>query len=67
MTLSLDPVEAVGLQTTVAQHLDDLGVLLTGLFEDQFSFVALVLVFTSPPVLSSLSYTTTESSIPGTS
>ena len=59
VALSLDTVKTVGLQATVAQHLDHLGVLLTGLFEDQFSFVALVLVFTSPAVLSSLSYTTT--------
>ena len=57
VALSLDAVEAVGLQATVSQHLDDLGVLLPVLLEDELPFIALVLVLASPPVLASLSCT----------
>ena len=58
VALSLNTVEAVGLQAAVPQHLDDLGVLLPVLLEDELSLVALVLVLTPPSILPSLSYTT---------
>ena len=54
MALSLNAIEAVCLQSTVAKHLYDLSVLLPVLLEDKLAFVALVLVLTPSPVLSSL-------------
>merc|ERR1711997_227427 len=53
---SFHPVEAHCLEASVAQHLCHLGVLLAILLEDQLSLQALVLVLSSPPVLSSLSF-----------
>lgn len=55
MRQTLLTVEAHSLQTAVAQHLDDLGVLLPILTEDQFALVVVVLVLSTSPVLTTLS------------
>lgn len=47
-------VEALGLETAVPQHLDDLGVLLPVFTEDQLALVVVVLVFATSPIFSSL-------------
>jgi hypothetical protein len=47
-------VEALGLQTTVSEHLDDLGVFLAFLFEDEFALFVVVLVLTPTSVFTSL-------------
>ena len=55
VTESLDSVKTHRLQSAIAEHLGDLGVLLAVLFEHQLSLVSKVLVLPSPPVLPSLS------------
>ena len=47
-------VEALGFQTTVSEHLDDLGVFLAFLFEDEFALFVVVLVLTPTSVFTSL-------------
>jgi hypothetical protein len=47
-------VEAESLQTTVAEHLDDLGVLLAILLENEFTLLVVVLVLTTTTVLTTL-------------
>ena len=47
-------VEAVALAAPVAQHADDLGVLLAGLLEFELAFGLLVLILAAPPVLAAL-------------
>ena len=47
-------VEAVALAAPVAQHADDLGVLLARLLEFELAFGLLVLVLAAPPVLAAL-------------
>lgn len=51
---SLDTVEALGLKTTVSEHLDNLGVLLAFLLVDKLSLATLRLVLSSSSVLSAL-------------
>jgi hypothetical protein len=47
-------IEALGLETAVPQHLDNLGVLLPVLTEDQLALVVVVLVFATSPIFSTL-------------
>jgi hypothetical protein len=47
-------VEALGLETAVAEHLDDLGILLALLLEDKLALLVVVLVLTPAPVLTTL-------------
>lgn len=47
-------IEAESLQTTVAEHLDDLRVLLTVLLEDELALLVVVLVLTTTTVLTAL-------------
>jgi hypothetical protein len=47
-------VEALGFQAPVTQHLDDLGVFLALLFEDEFALFVVVLVLTPTSVLATL-------------
>lgn len=47
-------VEALSLQTSVSEHLDDLGVFLALLLEDEFALLVVVLVLTPTPVLTTL-------------
>ena len=47
-------VEALGFQTTVSEHLDDLGVFLAFFFEDEFALFVVVLVLTPTSVFTSL-------------
>jgi hypothetical protein len=47
-------VEALGLETAVAEHLDDLGILLALLLEDELALLVVVLVLTPAPVLTTL-------------
>lgn len=51
---SLLAVEAHGLETAVAQHLDDLRVFLTLLLEDQFALLVVVLVLAATAILTTL-------------
>ena len=54
MTQPGDAVEAVALAAPVAEHADDLRVLLAGLLEFELAFGLLVLVLAAPPVLAAL-------------
>ena len=54
MTQPGDAVEAVALAAPVAEHADDLGILLAGLLEFELAFGLLVLVLAAPPVLAAL-------------
>ena len=54
MTQPGDAVEAVALAAAVAEHADDLGILLAGLLEFELAFGLLVLVLAAPPVLAAL-------------
>jgi hypothetical protein len=47
-------VEALCLETPVAEHLDDLGVLLALLLEDKLALLVVVLVLSTSPVLTTL-------------
>jgi hypothetical protein len=47
-------VEAQSLQTTVAEHLDDLSILLAVLLEDELTLLVVVLVLTTTTVLTAL-------------
>jgi hypothetical protein len=47
-------VEALGLETAVSEHLDDLGVFLALLLEDELPLLVVVLVLTPTPVLTTL-------------
>ena len=49
-------VETLGFQTSVSEHLNDLGVFLAFLFEDEFALFIVVLVLTPTSVLASLYY-----------
>ena len=51
---TLAAVEAKGLETSVTQHLDDLGIFLAVLLEGQLSALVIVLLGTSSAVLASL-------------
>lgn len=51
---TLAAVEAQSLETTVAQHLDDLGVLLAVLLEGQLTTLIIVLLGTTSAVLATL-------------
>lgn len=52
---TLAPVEAQGFQPSVAQHLDNLSILLAVLLEGQLSALVIVLFSTSSAVLAALS------------
>lgn len=52
---TFDSVEAHGFETTVAEHLGDLSVLLAVLFEDELTLQALVFVFATTAIFASLS------------
>jgi len=52
---TFDPVEAHGLETAVAEHLGDLGVLLAVLFEDELALQAFVFVLATTAIFASLS------------
>ena len=54
MTQTGDAVEAVAFAAPVAEHADDLRVLLAGLLEFELAFGLLVLVLAAPPVLAAL-------------
>ena len=54
MCEALLAVEALGLQTAVTEHLRDLRVLLAVLAEDQLALVIVVVVLSTPTVLSTL-------------
>merc|ERR1719201_2951015 len=54
MTQTSDAVDAVALAAAVAEHADDLRVLLAGLLEFELAFGLLVLVLAAPPVLAAL-------------
>ena len=54
MPKARDAVEAVALAAPVAEHTDDLRVLLAGLLEFELAFGLLVLVLAAPPVLAAL-------------
>jgi hypothetical protein len=47
-------VETLGFETTVSEHLDDLGVFLALLLEDKLALLVVVLVLTPTPVLTTL-------------
>jgi hypothetical protein len=47
-------VEALCLQTAVAEHLDDLGIFLALLLEDEFALLVVVLVLTTASILAAL-------------
>lgn len=47
-------IEALGFEATVSEHLGDLGVFLSVLSEYEFTLVVVVLVLSTPPILSSL-------------
>ncbi len=47
-------VEALGLQTAVAEHLDDLGVFLAFLLEDELALLVVILVLTPTSILATL-------------
>jgi len=47
-------VETLGFQAAVSEHLDDLGVFLALLFEDEFALLVVVLVLTPTSVLATL-------------
>lgn len=51
---TLAAVKAQGLETTVAEHLHDLGVLLTILLEGELSALVIVLLGTTSAVLAAL-------------
>ncbi len=51
---TLASVEAEGFKTTVAQHLYDLGILLTVLLEGEFSTLVVVFLGTATAVLAAL-------------
>jgi len=52
---TLDAIEAHGFDASIAQHFDDLGILLAVFAEHQFTLEAFVFVLTATAVLSSLS------------
>jgi len=52
----LDSVEAHRLQTAVPQHFDHLSIFLSVLLEHQLSLLRLILVLSTSPILSSLSF-----------
>ena len=54
VTQASNAVEAVALAAPVAEHADDLRVLLAGLLEFELAFGLLVLVLAAPPVLAAL-------------
>ena len=54
MCQTLLAVEAQRFQSAITKHLDNLRVLLAVLTEDELSFVIVVLVLSTSPVLSSL-------------
>jgi hypothetical protein len=47
-------IEALGFQASVSEHLDDLGVFLALLLEDELALLVVVLVLTPTPVLTTL-------------
>lgn len=49
-------VKALCLETSVSKHLDDLGIFLALLFEDEFALLVVVLVLTPTSVLATLLY-----------
>lgn len=49
-------IEALGLESAVAEHLDDLSIFLALLFEDEFALLVVVLVLTTASVLATLFY-----------
>ena len=51
---TLFAIEAEGLETSVTQHLDDLGVFLAFLFEGQLAFFVVVLVLATTTVFTAL-------------
>ena len=51
---SFAAIKAHCLQSAVAQHLDNLGILLAVLFEDEFSLLCFVFILTPSPVFTSL-------------
>ena len=54
MRQTLLAVEALSFKTAVSQHLDDLGVLLSVLTENELALVVIVLVLSTSPVLTTL-------------
>ena len=54
MTQASNAVEAVALAAAVAEHADDLRVLLAGLLEFELALGLLVLILAAPPVLAAL-------------
>jgi len=56
MCKTTSAVETLGFQTSVSEHLDDLGVFLAFLLEDEFALFIVVLVLTPTSVLASLYY-----------
>jgi hypothetical protein len=53
-------VEALGFQTAISEHLDDLSVFLALLFEDEFALLVVVLVLTPTSVLATLGTVSVE-------
>jgi hypothetical protein len=47
-------VEALGFEAAVSEHLDDLGVFLAFLLEDEFALLVVVLVLAAAPILAAL-------------
>jgi hypothetical protein len=57
MGQSCGTVKALGLETSVSEHLDYLGILLAFLLEDELALLVVVLVLSSSPVFTALWYT----------
>lgn len=54
---SLFAVKAERFESTVTQHLEDLGVFLTFFFEGEFALLIVVFVFSSTPIFTTLEKT----------